>query len=313
MSLYYANVSKNRFYFDGGGNIKEELVTKNPSGNYEIFDYKNNDYTRLSITPSRSNYPKNAPVTFPHGSQGIVTFEQKYKIIWRTRDPVQFQFSEGDLLLISNQSLIISSNSKIEILYLLALLNSKINRLILEKNLLQEHEQAFLVAITSIKEYIRVPRISEASQFVKDEIVTRTEEMLALERVKLSDLVDFSGVMMQKFDGVKVKGGNVVLRKGQKETRLTIKSGTDVVERTIAGRYAKDGLEFESGKVLLSELKGLPAIDFQKQAELKDYIDDLVFALYFNIPLAKVGLEYADEIKKLCDESKFHRLLMEYA
>lgn len=314
ISIYYTHALaehqfKNRFYFDGGGNIKEKLVTKNPNGNYEIFDYRSNDYTKMSITPSKSYYPKNAPVSFPHGSQGIVTFEQKYKVIWRIRDPVKFQFSERDLLLISNQSLLISSNSKIEILYLLALLNSKVTRLILEENLLQKHEQAFLVAITSIKEFIRVPRISEANQFVKDEIIKRAEEMLALEEVKLADLVDFSEMMMQKFDAVSVKGDSLVLCKDKKERKLKIKINKELVEKTIADKYKRDELEFEHGQIKLSELKSLPAIDFEKQEYLKDYVDDLVFALYFNIPLTKVGVKYAIDIKKLCQKNNFYKLL----
>ncbi len=313
ISIYYDHALaehqfRNRFYFDGGGNISEKLVTKNPSGNYEIFDYKNNDYTMLSVTPSKSYYPKNALVAFPQGSQGIVTFEQKHKIIWRTRDLVQFQFSERDLLLVSNQSLIISSNSKGEILYLLALLNSRVNRLILEKNLLQEHEHTFLVAITSIKEYIRVPRISEANQIVKDEIIKSAEEMLTLEKVKLSDLVDFSGVMMQRFDAVSVRENSFVLYKDKKEIKLKIKSGKGLVERAIADKYGGDELGFEGKKITLSELKSLPAIDFERQAESKDYVDDLVFSLYFNIPLAKVGLNYRYDVKKVCKKNRFYNL-----
>jgi hypothetical protein len=314
ISSYYTHTLaqhqfKNRFYFDGGGNIKQELITKTPKGSYEIFDYKNNDYRRLSIMPSKDYYPKNGPVTFPHGSQGIVTFEQKYKIIWRTKDLVQFQFSERDLLLVSNQSLVISSNNKAEILYLLSLLNSRVNRLILERNLLQENEQAFLLAITSIKEYVRVPRITEANEFMKYEIAKRTQDILDLEDVKLHDLVDFSKVMTQKFDGVKVKGNNLVLYRGTRERKLKIKKNKELVEKTINAKYASEKLEFEREAIRLSELKSLPCIDFEKQAQLKDYIDDLVFALYFNEPLSKIGVAKASDIKKACQKNRFYRLV----
>jgi len=314
ISSYYTHTLaqhqfKNRFYFDGGGNIKQELITKTPKGNYEIFDYKNNDYRRLSIMPSKDYYPKNGPVTFPHGSQGIVTFEQKYKIIWRTKDLIQFQFSDRDLLLVSNQSLVISSNNKAEILYLLSLLNSRVNRLILERNLLQENEQAFLLAITSIKEFIRVPRITEANQFMKDEIVKKTQDMLDLEGVKLAGLVEFSRVMMQKFDTVAVKGNSLVLNKGTRERKLKIKKNKALVEKTITAKYASEELEFEREAIRLSELKSLPCIDLEKRSELKAYIDDLVFALYFNIPLSRVGIGKAADIKKACQKSQFYRLV----
>jgi len=314
ISIYYTHTLaydqfKNRFYFDGGGNIKKELITDEPENRYEIFDYKNNDYTRLSITPSKRYYPKDGPVTFPHGSQGIVAFDQKYKVIWRTRDPVQFQFSDRDLLLVSNQSLFISSNNKAEILYLLSLLNSRVNRLILEKNLLQENEQAFLVAITSIKEFIHVPTITENNQFIKNEIIKETEEMLSLEEVKLADLLDFSGVMMQKFDALSVKGNNLILYKDKRERKLKIESNKALIQKTIADKYGSDELQFEPGNIKLSELKSLPAIDLEKQTSLKDYIDDLLFALYFNIPLTKVGLKHRCEIKKECQKNKFYKLL----
>ena len=40
--------------------------------------------------------------------------------------------------------------------------------------------------------------------------------------------------------------------------------------------------------VSLTELKTLPAIDFDKQAEIKKQIDDIVFALYFDVPVKDV-------------------------
>jgi hypothetical protein len=50
-------------------------------------------------------------------------------------------------------------------------------------------------------------------------------------------------------------------------------------------------------------LNGLP------KKERAKTVDDLVFALYFNIPLTKVGLNCADEIKKVCQKNKFYGLL----
>ena len=133
--------------------------------------------------------------------------------------------------------------------------------------------------------------------------------MLALEDVKLSDLVDFSRVMMQKFDALRVKGNSLVLCADERERKLNIKSNKALVEKTIAEKYHSNELKFEREKITLSDLKSLPAIDFEKQADLKDYIDDLVFALYFNIPLTKAGLNYVAEIKKACKNNKFYQLV----
>ncbi|MDI6788077.1 MAG: N-6 DNA methylase, partial [Planctomycetota bacterium] len=242
ISIYYTHTGaehkfKSRFYFDGGGNINERLVSNNPENSREIFDYKNNDYCRLKISKSNKYYPKNGVVTFPQGSQGIITFDQKYKVIWRTRDLINFQFCDRDILLVSNQSLTISSNSKSEILYLLFLLNSKIIRLILDKNLRQENEQAFLVPITAMKEFVRIPKITEHNQHIKDEVIKRTEEMLSLEEKTLSDFVDFSDIMFQKFNSVTVDGGNMILAKngdkidshGSLQVKCRIKSNAKLV------------------------------------------------------------------------------------
>ena len=78
---------------------------------------------------------------------------------------------------------------------------------------------------------------------------------------------------------------------------------------TIAKEFGTEGLKLETSHIILSELRTLQVIDFEKQAKLKDYIDDLVFALYFKLPLKEVGLDKAGEIKKACSLSKHYQLL----
>ncbi|RLC47281.1 MAG: hypothetical protein DRH57_04325, partial [Candidatus Cloacimonadota bacterium] len=152
----------------------------------------------------------------------------------------------------------------------------------------------------------RVPKITEDNQFIKDEIIKRTEEMLKLEEVKLSDLVDFSDVLMQKFDSVKILDENLVLVKDSKWIKCKIKSDKDFVSKIIQKEFMHNELKLEDKKISLSELKSCPAIEFEKQKALKDYIDDLVFALYFNIRLSEIGFEFADKIKEECKKSKFN-------
>jgi hypothetical protein len=105
------------------------------------------------------------------------------------------------------------------------------------------------------------------------------------------------------------RGNNLVLRTDKQEKRLIIKSNKALVEKAIADKYGTGKLEFEGKRIALSELKSLLAVDIDRQAELKDYIDDLVFALYFNIPLTKVGLKYRSEIKKVCQKNRFYNLV----
>jgi len=315
ISIYYEHILAeqkfgNRFYFDGGGNIIENKITNNKTGAYEIFDYKNNDYTRLIITTdSGKYYPKIEKITFPQGSQGIKVFQQQYKIIWRTKDAPRFQFCDKEILLVSNQSLTISSNNKEEILFLLSLLNSPINRLILEKNLLQEQEHAFFIPIKAIKEYIRVPKINEDNQFIKNEVINFMKEMLKLEEERLSDFVDFSKVMLQKFDRVSVEGNDLILEKDDEKIKLIIKENQGLVKKSLNEKYGRQIIELEKQKISLSELKDLPIIDYEKQQKIKNYIDDLAFALYFNIGLEKLGLNQAEKIKAKCSRNPYYKLV----
>ncbi len=300
---------QSRFYIDGGGKINDHLISRDSDCGYEIFDYKKNDYDRLTISPGREYYPRNGDITFPHGSQGVVTFQQECKIIWRTKNPVRFQFCDRELLLVNNQSLVISSNNREEIVYLLCLLNSRVNRLILEKNLFQKNEQAFLVAITPIKTFVRVPQIRQDNQHIKKEIVKRAEEMLRFEAIKLGDLVDFSAVMRQRFDTLSVKGNNLVLCKDGKESKLRLKTKKSLAQKTLLEWYSSSELKLSQREILLSELRSLPVIDVEKQSALSHYVDDLVFALYFHIPLPNIGLNNAREINQTCRKSRFYKVL----
>jgi len=193
------------------------------------------------------------------------------------------------------------------------LLNSPITNFLLNNmvKIEQEDRRTILVSLQIIKEQIRVPKITERNQFIKDQVIKRTEEMLRLEDVILDNLIDFTNVMMQKFDSVSVKENNLVLCKDKKGKKLKIKSNIDLVEKAIADKYKSYELEFEHEQIKLPELKSLPIIDFEKQKLLKEYIDDLVFALYFNIPLTKVELKYAADIKKLCQKNSFYKLVNE--
>jgi len=315
ISAYRSRLSlKNDFVFDGGVKINNKFLTlQQKRGCFEVFDYKKNKWEQYSVSKSNQYYPKDAPLRFIPGSQGIAAYKRKYKIIWRTRFSNRFQFTERDILLINNQSLTVASNSKKDLLFYLALLNSPINKLILQKSLKQENERNYFVPLRALKSYVRIPKMSEGNLSVRDEIIRQVDRLINIESLVLADLVDFSSVMMQKFDGVLVKGNNLVLCKDKKERKLKIKSNKDLVEKIITDNYRSDKLEFENVKIKLSELKSLPAIDFEKQEALKDYIDDLVFALYFNIPLTKVGFEHADKIKRECKKSTYYQLVAESA
>ena len=171
---------------------------------------------------------------------------------------------------------------------------------------MNENEETLTIALSlkSVKSEIRIPKITDGNQFIKDEIIKYTEQMLDLEDVQLQDLVDFSNITKQKFDSAEVRGNNLILTKNGQTYKALIKSEKDVVNAVIEENYDEKSLL--PGEVVLSELKYLMALDKNLQESLKDYIDDLVFALYFNVPVKRVGFNQASQIKKLCRQSKFY-------
>lgn len=303
----------NRFYFDSGYDIDEKQTLKDkPHGEYYIYPRIIDDLT--SIKENRGYWlnirDKNSKnfIKLRQANQGYNLLDSKYKILWSYANSKKFHFSSLPVIWARNQICAVGSQEKNEILYLLSLFNSSIIEKVLKSNLKSEHEKGYLISTTSVKQFIRIPKITEENQFIKDEITKKTEEMLALEDVKLANLVDFSGVMIQKFDEMDVKEDNLVLAKDGKQIKCEIKKDKRLVEKTIKDISENKKL-FKEKQIILSELKSLPAIDFEKQKEIKDYIDDLVFALYFNVPVKKVSLSKARETKQECGKNRFYKLI----
>ena len=313
ISIYYNHTQaehqfKSRFYFDGSFNIptKDIQTKKIGTSDYWEIPYLKSVGFRATIN---GFYPKNKKVKIAQGSQGTVMLDTKYKIIWHYVNPDRFLFIEGKNVFPRFQQFCIASNKKEELLYLLSLLNSKTTSLLIERLRKSENEKDVLMGLSVIKQFIRVPKITAANQHIKDEIIKRAEEMLALEDKTLSDFVDFSGVLVQKLDDVRVAGNTLVLSHDNQEIELQIKGDTKLIASIIAEELGTKGLKLEKRKITLPELRNLQVIDFEKQSQLKSYIDNLVFALYFDIPLKGVGLENSDEIREACLESKYYKIL----
>jgi hypothetical protein len=278
-----------------------------------IFDLREENYDSLyheKATFLKSKGFKISEIGLLTTNQGYQNIDTKFKIIWsksNSTKEVRFYFTEEPVVSGINTYGYISSNNKPELLYLFALLNSPIVQTFLRGKLVVEEEKNLEVVINSIKKYVRVPLITSKNKHIKKEIIERTEQMLALEEKTLSDFVDFSGVMMQKFDDVQVTGDTLALVHGNRETKLSIQGDTGLIAGTIAEKFGTEGLKLEKRQISLSELRNLQVIDFEKQAKLKDYIDDLVFALYFNILLKEVSLDKSDQIHEVCSASKYYQ------
>ena len=313
--LYYdhklAKVNfKSNFYFDGGYSIDERnrFLSKSdyiyPKLINKFYTVKENNgyWPNIRDDKKNANY-----IGLRQGNQGYSLLDQKHKILWSYANSHRFHFTSLAVIWARNQFNAIGSNNKSELVYLVSLLNSSTNGSILTNLLKNENEKDFLLSTTSIKNFVRIPRITKGNQFIKDEIIKRTEAMLDLEDCQLQDLVDFSNITMQKFDSAEVRGNNIILIKDREEYKAPIKSKKDVIKTVLIENFGDKSLL--PGEIVLSELKYLPALDMSLQETLKNYIDDLVFALYFNIPLTKIGLEHAADIKKACQKNEFYQIV----
>ena len=291
---------------DGGLKLQTENISDIKTENsYKVFNPKKNNFKKLSIIKSFLYYQKNYEINFIPGGQGMKVFNNTYKIIWKTRFNNIFQFSsEKDLIFNGNQSLLISSNNKKEILFLLSLLNSKINLTILSRFKKIPNESKYIVSLTSIKEFIRIPKINDNNQIVKDEIIKQTEYLLSLEDYQLKDFVEFT-TTIQKFSDIEVDPNNLILvtKKGEK-IKQRIKANHELVISSIDDRLKNE--IFKSNEISLQDLKYMEIIDTQEQELVKKFIDDLVFALYFNIPIENVGINKKNEIKEICSKSEYY-------
>jgi hypothetical protein len=146
-----------------------------------------------------------------------------------------------------------------------------------------------------------IPIINEINKPIKNEIIKNTGLMLELEKVKLADLVNFDDVMVQNFDSIEVIGNSLMLHYKDKIIKLAIKKQAELVKKAME-KFV------DNVKIELSELYNLKVIDYDKQELYKNYIDDLIFALYFNIDFKKLGLENANLIKQICSTNKYYKV-----
>jgi hypothetical protein len=124
-------------------------------------------------------------------------------------------------------------------------------------------------------------------------------------------MVDFSGVSVQKIDKIRVSKNKLILTRKNSDYQCKIKAGKhDFVQKLIEDAYFNNGI-FLNKEINTSELKMLPAIDFNEQTTIKNYIDDLIFTLYFNIALSKLSISEALNIKKLCQKNNFYKYILE--
>lgn len=267
-----------RFWFDGGVDIEKQMISKEKL-DYIVFDSKKNNSKKYHVNGFTGYYSDKLPFKVPKGRQGISTFNQQYKIIWGVKDPTNFQFSNLKLLLNGLQSLIISSNNKVEIVYIFAILNSNLNRKVLEINCKSKHEQSFFVSMTNIKNFIRVPILDTPQKIEqKQKLIQLAQELLDAETVALQDLVDFDDdrVLPARFEKWEVSNGDTVIASTiilDSTYKFPIKNQPDLIKQTLEK-------EIGNSEFSLNQLKNLNVFDKNHQSRIKNQIDELVLEMY---------------------------------
>lgn len=320
ISIYYTHTQakhyfNSEFYFDSGYNIDERKLSEIPIGKKNYL-YPQLDKAFWTIKLRRGFWPDirngKSPMTIRlrQANQGYSLLDSAYKIIWSYTNPHRFHFTSLPLIWARNQICAIGSENKEELLYLFAILNSPIISLVLASTLKSEKEKDYLVSTTAVKNFVRVPKITEKGRSIKKEIIRMVQKMLVLEEKTLSDFIDFSDVLMQKFKEVKVKKSYLLLMVADKTMKLKIKENPELITNILNREFKSDELKLENKKINLSYLRNLPVVDFKKQKNLKDYIDHLVFALYFKVPLSKGLLkeENYTRTKDFCSKSEYYSI-----
>ncbi len=307
----------NTFVFDGGYSIDERKLLKSPSAkhttNYECPKLEDRYWTihnNCGFWPNiRDDKTNRMFIALRQGNQGHSFLDARYKIIWSYNATDRFYYTDKDVIWARNKMLGIASNDRPEILYLFSLLNSKVTKCILDNfvKIAQEDTRTILVSLQIVKTQLRVPKITTNNQQIKDAIIQQVEKLLEYENHSLSEFVDFSDVLLQKFNDVKVQGNHLILTHDGKRIELKISKDSELIGNIITGKYVRQ-LQFEENEIDLSELRNLDVMDVEKQRAVKNHIDDLVFALYFNIRLTNADLQNPDNVTKLCSKSEYYDL-----
>lgn len=306
LDAYSKKYFNSNFYFDKGLIYPKDKITdeiKDGSTFYKQIESNQKNY----LLQSSDKFIAKKNISLPKGAQGFKVYDSKYKIVWRYMNTEKFHFCDYDVM-INHNWILISSDNKKEMEYIFSILNSKVTNFTFFNLLSSDNEKSFQIGIKSIKEFCRIPRINDWNEKIKIEIISATEQLLEMEKQYFSDIIDFKGIMLQKYDDIEVSGSNLIISYKGKETKCKILDQVELVKGIVTS-LVKPVLinEGETGNV--SVLKSLPAFDKEYQAQLKDYIDNLVYALYFKIKLPELGFDKAAEIKKACSKHKFYQLV----
>lgn len=294
---------KSQFFYDGGYAIDEKQKLKEKD--FYIYPKINNNLYSIQCASGywpdeRKNSKDKNFIALRQGNQDYYFLDSTYKVIWSYANPKRFFYTDKKVIWARNQFCGIGSSNREEILYLFSLLNSKINFFLLKELLFSNNEKDLLLSLSSIKDFIKIPILTDKNLKIKKEIIKYSIGILHIEKYQIKDFVDFN-TTKQKFKNVTVNKNKLILTDiNGNIIEQKIKRKSDLVKSVIEEKFSTND------EISLNELKFSDCIDKEEQNIIKDYIDDLVFALYFNIDIKELGLSNSEKIKKLCQKNNFY-------
>ena len=197
---------------------------------------------------------------------------------------MKFYYTDADVVPSMSHCQIISSDSKEEIFFLFAVLNSSLTRRIFEAMFSLGNEKVgMFVAITRLKDFVRPPLVdTPAKASAKRKIVDLVGKALAMEERTLGEFVDID-TLMHRVDDVRMNVRRLVLTHGNGELSFPVARGSaDLIDATLRARFGDDsGLLIPSDRAIsVRELRSLPAFDESAQSAVLEEIDELLLGLY---------------------------------
>lgn len=185
-SVYYDHqlaqqTFNSHFYFDKGLVFKKtKIIAENKA--IGVFYHQIKLDKNLLVAKLTDKVVEKKYINFPHGSQGEIVLQQKYKIVWGYMNFNHFYYSDENVIIDFN-FVIIASNNNEEIKFLFSLLNSKLIIFLFNKYLRLENEKNILLGIKSIKEYLRIPTTNDSTLTCKNTVISLADKIIKINKL----------------------------------------------------------------------------------------------------------------------------------
>ena len=224
-----------RFYFDVGFILDHSKESSEPKkGTCGLVDFK--DFVNFTGFRPTKFYPCNEEdIGLPKNSQGYEALYRKHKLLWEKSRRMKFYYTDADVVPSMSHCQIISSDSKEEIFFLFAVLNSSITRRIFEAMFSLSNEKVgMFVVVTRLKDFIRPPLVDKpAKATAKKKIIELVGKALAMEERMLGEFVDID-TLLHRVDDVRINARQLVLTHGNGELSFPVARGSaDLIDATL--------------------------------------------------------------------------------